>query len=117
LVGNGHLNFYGERQALAHAEENLINTNDQDGMLPAASCSHPVDFLVDLIAGLFVRHLDSKTLPEMIEISEWFSVSRPYFLSLSEPNRQRLFSLLAQDVRMLSRKSEISELEQKLRDN
>ena len=32
-----------QRQALAHAEENLINTNDQDGMLPAASCSHPVD--------------------------------------------------------------------------
>jgi hypothetical protein len=29
-----------ERQALAHAVENLINTNDQDSMLPAASCSH-----------------------------------------------------------------------------
>jgi hypothetical protein len=30
-----------ERLALAHAEQNLINTNDQDGMLPAASRSHP----------------------------------------------------------------------------
>jgi hypothetical protein len=37
-----------ERQALAHAEENLINTNDQDGMLPAASCSHWVDFVGDV---------------------------------------------------------------------
>jgi len=33
-----------ERQALAHAEQNLTNTNKYDGMLPAASCSHPVDF-------------------------------------------------------------------------
>jgi hypothetical protein len=32
-----------ERQALAHAEQNLTNTNNEDGMLPAASCSHPVD--------------------------------------------------------------------------
>jgi predicted nucleic acid-binding Zn ribbon protein len=32
-----------ERQALAHAGENLINTNDQDGMLPAASCSSLVE--------------------------------------------------------------------------
>jgi hypothetical protein len=30
---------FAERQALAHAEENLINTNKDDGMLPAASCS------------------------------------------------------------------------------
>jgi len=34
-----------ERQALAHAGENLNNTNNEDGMLPAASCSHLVDFI------------------------------------------------------------------------
>jgi hypothetical protein len=37
-----------ERQALAHAEENINNTNKDDGMLPAASCSHLVDFVGDV---------------------------------------------------------------------
>jgi hypothetical protein len=41
-----------ERQALAHAEQNLTNTNNDDGMLPAASCSH-LDF-----CGLEKSHLD-----------------------------------------------------------
>jgi Fe2+ or Zn2+ uptake regulation protein len=48
-----------ERQALAHAEENLINTNDHDGMLPAASCSHLVDSKCGVVVegNLELRHI------------------------------------------------------------
>jgi hypothetical protein len=38
-----------ERQALAHAEQNLTNTNNDDGMLPAASCSHPSVLMTNIL--------------------------------------------------------------------